>query len=68
MSLQWSWELHIFFKGKIGIKGSGMRPSEFSYISDFFLWDYKRRRREGHLEGDHYTPAGLIKEQFSQQG
>lgn len=45
-----------------------MRPSEFSYISDFFLWDCKRHRREGHLERDCYAPAGLIKEQFSHQG
>lgn len=58
----------MFFKGKIGNRGSGMRPSEFSFISDFFLWDYKRCRREGHLEGGCYTPAGLIKEQFSHQG
>ena len=64
----WSWEPCVFFKGKTGKTGSEWRPSVFSYISNFFHWDYKRRRREGHLEKDCYTPAGLIKEQFCQQG
>lgn len=64
----WSWEPCIFFKGKTGKTGSGWRPSVFSYISNFFHWDYKRRRREGHLEKDCYTPAGLVKEQFCHQG
>lgn len=54
-------------KGKL-VRGDQAWDPEFSYISDSCHWDYQRHRGEGHSERGCYTPAGLIKEQFSHQG